>query len=88
MENSIKKMLCIVLLSFSALGLACDACKLQQPKITRNITHGIGPDSGWDWFIVGIVILITILTLIYSIKFLFRPGEKNENHIKYKIFSN
>lgn len=76
-------------LTFSAIyGFACDACKLQQPKVTRNITHGTGPESGWDWFIVGVVMLITILAFIYSIKYLIKPGEKNKDHIKYSVLSN
>lgn len=67
---------------------ACEACKLQQPKITQGITHGAGPGSGWDWFIVGVVALITLLTLFYSVKYLARPGEKDMDHIKYRIFMN
>ena len=77
-----------MLIAFLPLRLwACEACRLQQPEITRGITHGAGPDSGWDWFIVGIVALITVLTLIYSVKYLVSPGEKNRKHIKYRIFT-
>jgi hypothetical protein len=66
---------------------ACDACKLQQPKITRNVTHGTGPESNWDWLIVGIITALTLATLIYSFKFLIKPGEKSKKHIKNNILN-
>ncbi|MEJ5106825.1 hypothetical protein [Chryseobacterium sp. MYb328] len=66
---------------------ACDACTLQQPKITRNFTHGPGPESGWDWFIVGGMALFTLVTLFYSLKFLIKPGEKNKKHIKNNVLN-
>jgi hypothetical protein len=66
---------------------ACDACKLQQPKITQNLTHGTGPQSNWDWVIVSVITLITLLSLLYSAKFLIKPGEKNRNHIKNNIIT-
>lgn len=68
---------------FTIYTFACDACKLRQPKVTKEFTHGTGPESDWDWFIVGIVIAITVLALIYSLKYLIKPGEKNKSHIKY-----
>ncbi|MDV3508391.1 hypothetical protein CMU89_00890 [Elizabethkingia anophelis] len=79
------KILLILFLGNFAFG--CDTCKLQQPKITRNFTHGTGPESNWDWFIVGVVILITLASLFYSLKFLIKPREQNRNHIKYSVFS-
>ena len=79
-------MVLVFLLLFSTVG-ACDACKLQQPKVTRGITHGTGPESNWDWFIVGVIIIITLLTLYYSLKYLIKPEEKDKNHIKYTVLS-
>ncbi|WP_313361129.1 hypothetical protein [Empedobacter sp.] len=55
----------ILLLGLYSYAKACDACKLQQPKITQDFTHGTGPESNWNWFIV---ILITII-IIYIILF-------------------
>lgn len=72
---------------FSGYAFACDACKLRQPEVTRNFTHGTGPDSNWDWFIVGVVILITMLAFIFSVRYLLKPGEKDKTHIKYSVFS-
>lgn len=35
-----------------------------------------------DSIIIGVSIMIVIFTLIMSVKFLFKPGEKNPDHIK------
>ena len=69
------------------LVFACDACKLQQPKITQNFTHGVGPTSQWDWLIVAVITIITLATLFYAVKYLVKPGEKNKNHIKHIILN-
>lgn len=76
-------MLLIMLSNIQAF--ACDACQKQQPKFTRGITHGAGPQSDWDWLIVAVISAITILTFIFSLKFLIKPGEKNDDHIKKSI---
>lgn len=67
---------------------ACPVCKKQQPTITQGLTHGAGPQSNWDWVIITIILLITLLTLFYSLKYLIKPGEKNANHIKQSILRN
>ncbi|CAM3126348.1 hypothetical protein DRF59_18220 [Chryseobacterium flavum] len=87
MKSWIKNIIILCGLLITTYALACDACKLQQPEVTRNFTHGTGPESNWDWFIVGIVILITVLAFILSAKYLIKPGEKNKTHIKYSVFS-
>ncbi|WP_304344507.1 hypothetical protein [Chryseobacterium koreense] len=86
MKNLVK-ILGLVLVLVANFALACDACKLQQPKLTQGFTHGTGPDSKWDWVIVAVIALITIYTLIYSIKYIAKPGEKNKNHIKHSILN-
>lgn len=75
--------MCFLLLADFAF--ACEACKLNQPKITSSFTHGEGPRGNIDWVIVAVVSLIAIYTLIFSIKYLAKPGEKKVNHIKYSI---
>lgn len=70
------------------IALACPACEAQQPKITAGLTHGSGPQSNWDWIIIAIISLITLLTLVYSLKFLIKPGERNQDHIKLSILNN
>ncbi len=89
MKNDLKFLFTLIgLLFLSGTAWACPACEKNQPKITQGITHGAGPESNWDWVIIGVITLITVLTLIYSIKFLIKPGEKNKNHIKQSILNN
>lgn len=67
---------------------ACPACEKQQPRITQGLTHGTGPESYLDWVIISVIIAITLLTLIYSLKYLIKPGEENADHIKQSILGN
>jgi len=66
---------------------ACPACTLQQPRLLRGITHGVGPDSRWDYLIVGVAVAIVLGSLYFSIKWLIRPGERSETHIKQFILT-
>lgn len=79
------KIFLIVLLCYRTSAFACDACQKQQPEITKGFTHGVGPESDWDWFIVGLVALVTLFTFYYSLKFLLKPGEKEGSHIKKSV---
>lgn len=89
MNNKLKIVTTISFLFISGISaFACPVCEKQQPEITRGLTHGAGPQSNWDWVIIAVMTLITVLTLIYSVKYLIKPGEKNENHIKQSILSN
>ena len=78
----------IILMVVSVALQSCPVCEKQQPALFQGLTHGAGPQSNWDWVIIAIIFVITILTLIYSVKYLLTPGEKNENHIKQSILSN
>lgn len=66
---------------------ACPACEKNQPKFLQGVTHGTGPNSQWDWLIIGVMVAITLAVLFYSIKWLVRPGEKKANHIKNFILN-
>lgn len=89
MKNKIKMpALLAVLLFFYNAAMACPLCEKQQPKITQGLTHGTGPQSDWDWVIIAVISLITLVTLIFSMKFLIKPGEKNSDHIKQTILMN
>lgn len=84
-----KKLVILLPFLLGALeSFACPACEKQQPALLRGISHGSGPDSNWDMVIVWIIAIIVALTLFYSIKFLVKPGEKSESHIKRFILSN
>lgn len=81
----------LLLLSVWALkpagSWACTVCKKQQPKILQGITHGAGPDSNWDYLIVATAVAVVLGTLAFSLRFLFRPGETNQDHIKNSILT-
>jgi hypothetical protein len=64
---------------------ACPTCERNQPKLLRGIVHGSGPDSNWDYISIMLTIIIALVTLFYTIKWLAKPGEKNVDHIKYSI---
>jgi hypothetical protein len=68
-------------------SLACEVCKKQQPKVLREITHGAGPQSDWDYVVVLGTALIVVVSLFYSIKWIIRPDEKEREHIKNSIFN-
>jgi hypothetical protein len=67
--------------------MACEVCKKQQPKILRGVTHGAGPQSDWDYVIVGCVIILVLISLFYTIKWILHPGEKESEHIKRSILN-
>lgn len=66
---------------------ACPACEKQQPKLLRGITHGTGPETGWDYVITGITAAIVLLTLCYAIKWICHPAEQSAKHIKRSILN-
>ena len=81
----------LLLLCTAFLGIstrACPVCEKAQPRALRGLVHGAGPDSRWDYLIVLVVAVITVLTLFYSVKWLFRPGESGATHIKHFILNN
>ena len=80
-----KKYITIIILLVQAIVFACPVCERNQPKILRGIVHGAGPESNWDYVSIWLTIIIAIITLIYSLKYLILPGEKNKDHIKYFI---
>lgn len=67
--------------------MACEACNQNQPKILKGITHGNGPQSNWDYFVVIIMVLVTLYSLYASIKCFVKPTEKKYNHIKNTILN-
>jgi uncharacterized protein HemY len=82
-----KCILILFLLITSGSIYACPVCEKQQPKILSGITHGGGPESRWDYVIVWIGVVIVLITLIYTLKWIFRPGENSKNHIKQFILN-
>ncbi|MEO7264599.1 MAG: hypothetical protein ABIW38_06780 [Ferruginibacter sp.] len=82
-----KNILLVLFLIICQRASTCPVCEKSQPRIFRGITHGIGPQSNWDFVIIAIVTIITTFCLYLSIWYLYKPGEKNINHIKNSIFN-
>lgn len=79
--------LTVLLLFLTATVYACPVCDKQQPKFLRGISHGTGPQNNWDYVIVWVTVAIVLFTLFYTIKWLIRPGEKDNNHIKRTVLN-
>lgn len=77
-----KGILLIVLFLAVQVLNACPLCEQKQPKILRGIAHGAGPESQWDYAIVWVTVIITVVSFVYAIKYLFKPGETETDHIK------
>lgn len=68
-------------------AVACEVCQRNQPKLLQDISHGTGPQAESDYYIIGVSVIIVLLTLIYSLKYLLKPGEQNPGHIKNLILN-
>ncbi len=76
------------LIAAGLFAKACPVCERAKAKtLFGNITHGAGPTSNWDYVAVWITVIAVILTLIFSIKYLLKPNEKNSDHIKNSILN-
>lgn len=77
------------MLALPALSRACDVCSVgaQQPEFLRDLTHGTNPQGVLDYLIVAAMVVIVLLTLVYAIKYLVRPGERDRDHIKRTILT-
>lgn len=65
---------------------ACPVCERNKPKILQGITpHGSMPNSNWDYVIVIIAVLLLLISLFFSVKWLISPKEGNSDHIKFSI---
>ncbi|MEO8415886.1 MAG: hypothetical protein ABI472_19655 [Ginsengibacter sp.] len=83
-----KKILLLMLMSISGVAsFACPACEKQQPELLRGITHGAGPDGNWDYVIVTISVIIVLITLFLSVKWMIKPGEQSQSHIKRLVLN-
>lgn len=79
----------ILLFLWAAIpAMGCPVCERNQPSALKGITHGAGPESRWDYLIVWITVAIVLLTLFFSVKWIIRPGEKSNAHIKRMILNN
>lgn len=78
-----KKLLLILALFFTKnIAFACEVCEKRQPKLLKGIAHGASPENDWDYIIVWGTVAITVVSLFFAVKWLVKPGETEENHIK------
>ena len=83
-----KLILSFLLLVFNFMSYACHVCERAKAKtVFGSISHGAGPTSNWDYAAVWITAIAVVLTLVYSIKYLVKPNEKNSDHIKNSILN-
>ena len=83
-----KKILLLMLTVIPGVAaFACPACEKQQPTLLKGITHGAGPDGNWDYVIVTISVIIVLFTLFFSVKWMIRPGEQSQSHIKRLVLN-
>ena len=87
LRNLNKKMKWAILITFlvfqSPILMACEACNKNQPKLLQGITHGAGPEGWWDYFVVVIMVVVTIYSLYATIKCFVVTKE-----VKYKSIKN
>lgn len=72
----------IICLTIYNTALACDVCQRNQPKGLENITHGQGPNGLVDFIITWSAVVLVVIVLFFSIKFLVKPKESDPDHIK------
>ncbi len=80
----------ILVISFMLLrfaGWACPVCDRQQTGPLKGYTHGGGAQNDWDYLIIAVMMVIVLATLFFSVKWLLRPGEKGDEHIKRLVLN-
>lgn len=84
-----KKLITTIFFIGSSFSLyACPVCERAKAKTAfGSISHGAGPTSNWDYVAVWITVIAVVLTLFFSIKYLIKPNEKNNDHIKNSILN-
>ena len=76
-----------ILLIGSLAAHPCPVCKKQQPRILQDITHGSGPQGNLDYLIISVAVVIVLVSLFFSLKYLLSPGEESKKHIKRLVLN-
>ncbi len=82
-----KSLITLILFFLSVPLMACPVCEKQQPELLKGITHGAGPESGWDYLIISGMVAIVLVSLYFSLKWIIVPGEQQSTHIKHTILN-
>jgi len=67
-------------LSVVVTAIGCPLCKKNQPAGFANITHGVGPQNGFDYVMLYGSIGVVIITLGLLGWYIFRPGQHPAQH--------
>ncbi len=70
----------MVIFGFPDMALAQLLCETEPATTDPTNTHS--SNRFLDAVIVGVAIMIVLVTLAMSIKYLFKPGESSPDHIK------
>lgn len=81
MKKTISSIFFILFFGISG-AFACDVCQKNQPAVLKNITHGVGPQGNLDYIIIWSAAAIVLVAAIFSIKYMIKPKENNNSHIK------
>jgi len=71
-------------------GAAAAAAGAAQPddfSLRTADHHAMAPQGGYEYVLVIIGVVVTVLLTIYTIKLLVKPGEVGPGHIKRKILT-
>lgn len=88
-NKKLKYILGILFMFVAPIIWACPVCDRQKAnQVTFGLSHGagLGPDSIWGWVVVVGMIIITLLTLIFSIKYFIKPDNEKADRFKKSIF--
>ncbi|QAA81255.1 hypothetical protein EI546_05725 [Aequorivita sp. H23M31] len=64
---------------FPNTAMAQLLCETEPASTTGNLQNS---NRLLDSIIIGVAVMIVIFTLVMSVKYLFKPGENNPEHIK------
>jgi hypothetical protein len=81
-----KLIISVAFLLFHMNSYACELCKKRQPKGFENITHGNGPETMLDYWILYGSIGIVALTMILFVKYSLKPNRNSFQHTNNQIF--
>ncbi|MBC7569202.1 MAG: hypothetical protein H7319_05655 [Spirosoma sp.] len=64
---------------------ACPLCKKNQPAGFANITHGVGPQNGFDYVMLYGSIGVVVITLGLLVWFVLRPDHATVQPADFQI---
>ncbi len=64
---------------------ACPLCKKNQPAGFANITHGVGPQNGFDYVMLYGSVGVVVVTLGLLVWFVLRPDRATIQPADFQI---